>query len=516
MRVAAVIRKFGFAALLTTFAAAQSPPTAGLNSYHKARRVLDAGVKAIGGLEALQNVKSVRRQMSGEWIGSGQHPRPYAVTAPTLTPPPANGLDEPMVLIDYSGNRWLEEKVESDIKREDSITRKNSGTEATGFETITFRQEKSYFRAYSPEDARSLFVRRFRRFPEGALRMALSRPETLQFVGAGREFGSEQDVISFTDSLGTRVLLYFDAKTHLLAKSEFLREHALAGDSYGELIYQDYRAVGPLRLPFRCVERVAGVPTEVMRASAIELDVVIPEERFRAPDQQAVVPMAADPPQPAVEKLGEGLYMVRGPYNIVFAEFRDHVVVFEAPLNSRYSETCLALIRATIPTKPIRYLVATHFHYDHVAGVRPYVAEGVSILTTPDAKPIIEQVASSQRTMYPDALSHRPQTPKIDVLTAPRVLDDGINRVELYDFGPTDHITQMLVAYFPKEKLLFQADVWDPISLELVIAGPDAVNLARRIKELGLQVERIIPVHGIPATMEALEGGLAVRAKYFP
>lgn len=78
----------------------------------------------------------------------------------------------------------------------------------------------------------------------------------------------------------------------------------------------------------------------------------------------------------------------------------------------------------------------------------------------------------------------------------------------------SDHIAEMLVAYFPRQKLLFEADLWDPISPELDIAGPDAVNLARRIRELGLQVERIIPVHGIPTTMTALDRALAVRAKY--
>jgi glyoxylase-like metal-dependent hydrolase (beta-lactamase superfamily II) len=506
-----------FAFLVTALAGAQSPPpTAGLSSYYRAKQVLDAGIKAVGGVEALENLKTVRRQMAGEWIGSGQHPRPYPVSAPTLAAPPPNGRDQGISFVDYRGNRWLEEMVESDVKREDSITRKNAGTEHSGFETITFRQEKPYYRTFSAEDARALHVRRFRRYPEGVLRMALSRPETLEWVGETQEFGRPHRVISFADPLGTRVLLYFDARTQLLSKSEFLREHALAGDSYQEVVYDDYRRVGPVQLPFRYLDRVAGVPTAEMRASSIELDQSLSEEQFRPPPQQDAVLMAEDPSEPAVQKLGENLYLIRGPYNIVFAVFRDHIVVFEAPLNSRYAETCLRLIRATVPDKPIRYLVATHFHYDHVAGVRPYVAEGIPILTTPDAKAIIEQVASSRRTMYPDALSRNPQAPRIETVVGKRVLDDGTNRVELYEFGPTDHITQMLVAYFPKEKLLFEADVWDPISLELVIAGPDTVNMARKMEELGLQVERIIPVHGIPATMEALKSGLAVRARYFP
>jgi glyoxylase-like metal-dependent hydrolase (beta-lactamase superfamily II) len=221
-----------------------------------------------------------------------------------------------------------------------------------------------------------------------------------------------------------------------------------------------------------------------------------------------------DPARPEISKLGEGLYLIRGPYNVLFAAFRDHVAVFEAPLNSRYAETCLELIRKTLPDRPIRYVVATHFHYDHVAGLRPYIAGGVPIVTTPDAKGVIERVASSPRGMYPDALSRRPVEPRIETVTGAKAIDDGTNRVELYDIGPTEHVAQLLVAYFPRQKVLFEADVWDPISLELDVAGTDAATLARKMRELGLEVERIIPVHGVPTTMAALERGLSVRAKY--
>jgi hypothetical protein len=69
------------------------PATEGLRSYFRTRELLDAGVKVMGGLDALKETRTVRRRMCGEWIGSGQHPRPHQVAAPTLTAPPANGRD---------------------------------------------------------------------------------------------------------------------------------------------------------------------------------------------------------------------------------------------------------------------------------------------------------------------------------------------------------------------------------------------------------------------------------------
>lgn len=496
--------------LVATLLSAPTPQPEGLRSYFRAREVLDAGVKAIGGLEALRAVRTLRRQMSGDWIGSGQHPRPYRAVAPTLTVPPSNGRLTIISYIDYHENRWLDAAVESDFSG-DSITRTTVVAQNTGFETLTYRQEKPFFRPFVAEDAATLRVRKLRRYPEGVLRMALGRPETLEWVGTAEELGRPQQVISFTDPIGTRVLLYFDRQTFLLTKSESLREHALAGDSFADSIYLDHRPVGTLTLPFHYIERTAGVPVEEMRASSIELNVSLPDQRFRAPAAFATVEV--DPAAPVVQRLGENLYLIRGTYNVVFAVFHDHVVVFEAPLNSRYADTCLRLIRATVPDKPIRYLVSTHFHYDHVAGVRPYIAQAIPVITTADGRSVIEQVASSRRTMYPDALSRNPRAPSIETIDR-KVLDDGTERVEIYDIGPTDHATQILVAYFPREKLLFEADVWDPISLEQDIAGPDAAAMAKRIQELGLQVDRIIPVHGVPTTMAALNRGLAVRAKY--
>jgi glyoxylase-like metal-dependent hydrolase (beta-lactamase superfamily II) len=487
------------------------PPTEGLRSYFRAREVLNAGVEAIGGLDALRGASTFRRRMCGEWIGSGQHPRPHRVAAPTMTPPPANGHDCLTSHADYRGKRWLDERVESDFQG-DSVARVTALSETSGFETLTYREEKPFYRAFSADDARAQRIRRFRRHPEGVLAMALERPETLAWVGEAEEFGRRQRVIAFADPLGTRVLLSFDATNHRLTKWETLREHATAGDTSAEVVFLDYRRVGKLTLPFHVVDRVAGVPTEDMRVSSIDLDLPLPQERFRPPDVFAAV--EEDPAEPRVEALGDGLYLIRGPYNVVFAAFRDFVAVFEAPMSSRYAETCLELVRTTLPGKPIRFVVATHFHYDHVAGLRPHVAQGIRILTTPDARPVIEQVAASRRTMNPDALSHTPRSPEIETVGGKKWLDDGTNRAELHDFGPTDHVVQILMAYFPRQRVLFEADVWDPLSRDLDIAGSDAVRMAEKIRELGLTVERIVPVHGIPTTMEALERGLAVREKY--
>jgi glyoxylase-like metal-dependent hydrolase (beta-lactamase superfamily II) len=499
-------------AFYLTAANGQTSSSAGLDSYFKAKKALDAGVKAIGGEDALRSLKVVRRELAGDWFGSGQSQRPHPTKVPTLSPPPTFQHAKVSSWIDYSQDRWFEQSIDYDDFG-DAVTRAQAVTSKNGFETITYQREKPFHRASPSHDLLGLLTVKQRRYPEGLLLMSLKRPTALRWVGEAIEFNRKQDVISLSDPLGTVVLLYFDASTHLLTKSETLRSHPIAGDSYAEIIYQDYRRVGDLKLPFRYVDRAAGVPTEDMRASVIEVNTAFPEDRLRPPD--VFVEVNEDPSEQTVHKLGDGVYLLRGRYNCMFVVFQDHVVVFEAPLNSQYTRKSLELIRATVPDKPVRYVVSTHFHYDHVAGMRPYVARSIPVLAPPDAKGSIEGVVSASHTMQPDELSLQPKPVRVETVADRKILDDGTNRVELYNVGPTQHVSQLLVAYFPKAKVLFVADIWDILSNEFAIAGADAAALSRKIQELRLDVERIVPVHGAPATIQRLNEAVAIRSKYF-
>jgi glyoxylase-like metal-dependent hydrolase (beta-lactamase superfamily II) len=71
----------------------------------------------------------------------------------------------------------------------------------------------------------------------------------------------------------------------------------------------------------------------------------------------------------------------RGTHASVAVEFRDFITVIEAPLNEDRSLAVIAEVKKLIPNKPIRYLVSTHHHWDHLGGVRAYVQqEGVTIV----------------------------------------------------------------------------------------------------------------------------------------
>ena len=69
------------------------------------------------------------------------------------------------------------------------------------------------------------------------------------------------------------------------------------------------------------------------------------------------------------------------------------------------------------------------------------------------------------------------------------VLSDGTMTVNLYPFsGP--HSETMLIAYFPRERLLVQADVYNPGPVQM-FAG----HLLGELKKRNLRIDRMVPLH---------------------
>jgi hypothetical protein len=93
-----------------------------------------------------------------------------------------------------------------------------------------------------------------------------------------------------------------------------------------------------------------------------------------------------------------------------------------------------------------------------------------------------------------------------------RVFQDDKHVVEIYDVGPNPHAEEILVAYLPKEKILFQADLLNAApNGTFPIAQDSTISFSERIKQLGLQVEKIYGVHGRAATPEELRTSIEKR-----
>jgi glyoxylase-like metal-dependent hydrolase (beta-lactamase superfamily II) len=190
----------------------------------------------------------------------------------------------------------------------------------------------------------------------------------------------------------------------------------------------------------------------------------------------------------------------------MFVAFDDYVLVIEAPLNDGLTQQTIAVIKKTAPGKPIRYVVPTHYHRDHIGGLRGFVAEGVTVVTTPSVKTEIEKLVAQPRSLRPDTLSRNPAALKTEILNEKRVLADATHRVELYNISPNPHAADLVVAYFPTVKTLYEADALDlPVVGDPSPGGPTTVALMQELQALKLEVKTIIPAHGRQGAIEDLK-----------
>jgi glyoxylase-like metal-dependent hydrolase (beta-lactamase superfamily II) len=84
-----------------------------------------------------------------------------------------------------------------------------------------------------------------------------------------------------------------------------------------------------------------------------------------------------------------------------------------------------------------------------------------------------------------------------------RVISDGERTVELIDIGPNPHAQEMVIAYLPKQRIVFQGDLFFLPANDAPIgpAQDTTLSFARQLRDKKLEVERIASAHGRTATM---------------
>jgi flavorubredoxin len=199
------------------------------------------------------------------------------------------------------------------------------------------------------------------------------------------------------------------------------------------------------------------------------------------------------------EKLGDGLYRLTtgaGSYDSLIVEFKDYVMMLEAGQSEARALAYVEETKKLIPNKPIRYVMNTHPHSDHTGGLPVLVAEGATIITQKNNEAFFEKALNTPRTLMNDTLAKNPKKAKVESVGEKKVYSDGTRTVEMYHTAPAPHSNGLMVAYFPKEKILFQGD----FSVNPGQPANDHVKaLVPILEKLNLDFERYINVHASAA-----------------
>jgi glyoxylase-like metal-dependent hydrolase (beta-lactamase superfamily II) len=181
--------------------------------------------------------------------------------------------------------------------------------------------------------------------------------------------------------------------------------------------------------------------------------------------------------------------------------------VVEAPLDEERSLMVIEEIVKLVPGKPIRFVVNTHNHYDHLGGLRTYLHIGATVITHQRNRVFYETELLNYvpRVLSADMMALYPPTEISEGYTMEDVdenyaLTDGERFMTIhYVQGLNVHAEGMLMAFLPKEKILIEADMFDspaPGEKPVESGAPARRALLNNVKQIGLDVKTIAPIHG--------------------
>ena len=266
--------------------------------------------------------------------------------------------------------------------------------------------------------------------------------------------------------------------------------HPNLGDVVVTTTFADYQDTGGLRLPSRFTGKVDDFTTWEITASKQAIDAAL-GQMSAPPDVIKPAPPAA--PNVTAEPIGKGVWFLAGQsHHSVLVEFSDHLMLIEAPQSEARTLAVIKKARETVPKKPLTQLVTTHHHFDHTAGMRAAIAEGLTVITHAGNREWVENMARRPHTLQQDLLAKNVSRLNVTTVDGELEIKDAMNAVVLYHVAGNPHSDTMLMAYLPGSRLLVEVDAFSPASQ----VHPYAANLLENIQKRNLRVDRIVPLHG--------------------
>ena len=200
----------------------------------------------------------------------------------------------------------------------------------------------------------------------------------------------------------------------------------------------------------------------------------------------------------ALTEVAPGVYVSNGAYQGVIVDTDAGIVVIDGLQNDARSRELIAQARQAIPDKPFAWVISTHNHFDHAAGIRAFMQAGATLITHESNAAFFRAALASPRTLNPEEAAQ--VEVRVMGVGEQFTLPDSRNSVALYKLNGSSHADDMLIAWLPGMKTIVEADLLQPWINPVFGGGehPFLVYLADELDRLGLDYERFIPVHRPP------------------
>lgn len=188
-------------------------------------------------------------------------------------------------------------------------------------------------------------------------------------------------------------------------------------------------------------------------------------------------------PQRAITQIAGDLYRFQNNFHFSVFLVTEAGIIASDPIDAEAARWLKAEVAERFG-QPIRYVVYSHDHADHISGGEVFAEDGAVIVAHENAA---EVIAGEQR---PTAM------PEI-TFSDRMALTLGGKTVELIYVGPS-HSNNMIAMYFPAERAVFTVDFISVKRLPFRTLGdayfPEWMEAIRRVEDLDFDI--LVPGHG--------------------
>ena len=195
--------------------------------------------------------------------------------------------------------------------------------------------------------------------------------------------------------------------------------------------------------------------------------------------------------------------------NAGFVVTDDGVVVVDALGSPTLAQELLAEIKRVTP-QPVRYVIVTHYHADHIYGLQTFKAAGATVLAHAKGREYLNSETARQRLQACRVELAPWINATTELLEADRWLDQPQTDVKVgsYDFqisyvGPA-HTPEDLVVFVPQLGVLFSGDLFFQGRIPFVGQADSRLWISSLTRLMKYQPKLVIPGHG-PASTDPMK-----------
>lgn len=324
------------------------------------------------------------------------------------------------------------------------------------------------------------------------------------------------------------ILVFIDAETQLPSKAETLEDDSIYGDTRWEVVFSDWTVVNGIKVPTTLTHKINDRIINNEARSGIQLLETLDPAMFSIPDElksvfnpdqfawgvrssqwfnrflSVGIPFDLDQRTEAtlqIVEVGDKIFHIRSlTHNSLVIEMKDYLIVADAPLYDERTQVVLSTIEQRWPDKPVKYLVSSHFHNDHIGGIRGFGAAGATLIVGKGTKDHYETIFEEPHTVFPDVYSSTQNKVKIKTVKPGKdlILTDGIRRVRIFDVK-NRHAIGMLMPFVEDANMVFVSDLYNPEFFPAAIPQQFifwAEDLLYALAAKGLDIQWMVGAHG--------------------